>query len=282
MATLATETWTGADGAPWPAQWTRYTTAGTLDILGGKGRIVTPAGGYAGGIFAFLTGMAAAVNCDYTIQLTTPATLVESYVTFGIRATPNASQNGVYVPATGYYVELALSSGGLNMYRTTGTDKVGISGATSPLPTWSPSSTYKIRFSAVGSTIQVKVWLASGAEPTAWNNTTTDATWTGAGRMYIGASSGSAGTGVPILLSNLVVTDDGTTSTATLLPPTNLAATPISATQINLTWTAATGATSYDIERNAAIIASAVTGTSYSDTGLTSNTDYTYRIRSES
>ena len=70
--------------------------------------------------------------------------------------------------------------------------------------------------------------------------------------------------------------------------PANLTATPTSATQINLAWTAATdnvGVTSYLIERcqgagcsNFAQIATAP-ATAFSDTGLTAQTSYSYRVR---
>lgn len=63
-------------------------------------------------------------------------------------------------------------------------------------------------------------------------------------------------------------------------PPHNLAATPISTTQIDLSWTAMPGVLGYDIERNGVVIATDVVGTGYSDTGLTGGTTYTYRIRS--
>ena len=72
--------------------------------------------------------------------------------------------------------------------------------------------------------------------------------------------------------------------------PTNLTAAAISGTQINLSWTASTdnvGVTGYLIERCqgagcstfAQIAAPAGTGTTYSDTGLTAGTSYSYRVR---
>jgi chitodextrinase len=70
--------------------------------------------------------------------------------------------------------------------------------------------------------------------------------------------------------------------------PTNLTATAASGTQINLAWTGSTdnvGVTGYQIERcqgagcsNFAQIAT-VTGTTYSNTGLTGSTSYSYRVR---
>jgi hypothetical protein len=71
--------------------------------------------------------------------------------------------------------------------------------------------------------------------------------------------------------------------TAAPAAPTNLAATAGNA-QINLTWTASAGATSYNVHRSAisggsyTTIASGVTTTSYLDTGLTNGVTYYYVV----
>lgn len=62
--------------------------------------------------------------------------------------------------------------------------------------------------------------------------------------------------------------------------PTGLTATPVSATQINLAWNAVSGASGYDIERNGAVIVFDHPTNSYSNTGLSPATTYTYRVRS--
>ena len=62
--------------------------------------------------------------------------------------------------------------------------------------------------------------------------------------------------------------------------PTGLSATAISPTQINLSWTASTdnvAVTGYKIFRNSVQVGTAA-GTSYSDTGLTPSTAYTYTV----
>ena len=85
-------------------------------------------------------------------------------------------------------------------------------------------------------------------------------------------------------------TSVGTTAPDTQAPtaPSNLMATAISGSQINLTWTASTdnvGVTGYLLERcqgagctSFAQIATP-TGTAFSDTGVAANTNYSYRVR---
>lgn len=61
--------------------------------------------------------------------------------------------------------------------------------------------------------------------------------------------------------------------------PSNLAATVASSSQINLSWTAsATPGATYTVFRNGTAVSNGLTGTTYSDTGLTSSTTYSYTI----
>lgn len=63
--------------------------------------------------------------------------------------------------------------------------------------------------------------------------------------------------------------------------PTGLTGTADSMTEVTLTWNASTdniGVVGYRVFRNGTQIAEVTTGTSYSDTGLTQNTSYTYTV----
>lgn len=75
-------------------------------------------------------------------------------------------------------------------------------------------------------------------------------------------------------------TDSGSTPCHLGAPPaapTHLTATPASTSQINLAWTASSGATSYGVFRNGVKVAS-VSGTSYQDTGLQPQASYKYQV----
>ncbi len=73
-----------------------------------------------------------------------------------------------------------------------------------------------------------------------------------------------------------------------LAAPTNLGASAVSTSQINLSWTAASGASGYAIERSAngstgwAQTGTTTTATTFNDTGLTAGTTYSYRVRATS
>ena len=60
--------------------------------------------------------------------------------------------------------------------------------------------------------------------------------------------------------------------------PTNLTATAQSTSAIKLTWDAVDGAASYNVYRGGSYLTSVATGTTYSDTGLTPNTQYCYKV----
>lgn len=78
---------------------------------------------------------------------------------------------------------------------------------------------------------------------------------------------------------------DGPATTTAPAAPTGLTATAASSSQINLSWTASSGATSYNVLRATtsggpySTVATGVTTTTYSDTGLTASTTYYYVVQ---
>jgi hypothetical protein len=105
---------------------------------------------------------------------------------------------------------------------------------------------------------------SSSVSPTI--TTTYSLTCTGAG----GSSSGSA---------TVTVGTSGDTQAPTV--PTNLSATAVSSSAINLTWTASTdnvAVTGYQVFRNGTQVSTPATN-SYSDTGLAAATSYSYTVK---
>ena len=87
--------------------------------------------------------------------------------------------------------------------------------------------------------------------------------------------------GTLVAEARTTITVSSATDTTAPSTPTNLSATTISSSQINLSWTASTdnvGVTGYRIYRSGTQIATVTSGTSYSNTGLTANTTYSYTV----
>ena len=84
--------------------------------------------------------------------------------------------------------------------------------------------------------------------------------------------------------TSFVLTVSATPIPADTAPPSipaNLSASPVSSSQINLSWTTSTdnvAVTGYKVYRGGSLIASPGNTTSYSDTGLSPSTNYTYTV----
>jgi beta-mannanase/regulation of enolase protein 1 (concanavalin A-like superfamily) len=101
----------------------------------------------------------------------------------------------------------------------------------------------------------------------------------------LSVTSHNNGTGADATFSNVIIESIGTVATAPLAP-SNIVATTISSTQINLSWIDnATNETGYYVERATGtgaftqIASLGANTTSYSSTGLTASTNYAYRVR---
>ncbi len=114
------------------------------------------------------------------------------------------------------------------------------------------------------------------------NSGSTFAGWSGGGCSGTGNCSVTVTSNVTVAAS-FNLTNDSQAPTV----PTNLTATAVSSGQINLAWTASTdnvGVTGYRIYRcigsgcTPSTQIATVAGTTYSDTGLTANTIYVYRV----
>src|SRR3989454_401919 len=141
---------------------------------------------------------------------------------------------------------------------------------------------YKIERSADGGSTWATLVANTGSTATTYPDTglahTTTYTYRVSGINSIGTSSASS-------------TASATTLAVAPPSPTGLAATTVSSSQINLSWTApadngGSAITGYKIERStdggstwSTLVANTgIAGTTYSDTGLTRGTTYTYKV----
>ena len=135
------------------------------------------------------------------------------------------------------------------------------------------AATAKDQFGNVLSTQPSFTWsLANGSIGTLSSSGLYTAPSTGSGSATVTASSGAISGTAAVTVS----------SSNPPAAPTGLTASPASG-QVSLTWTASSGATSYDIYRGTSsggetLLASGVTGTSFTDSGLTNGTTYYYEV----
>jgi hypothetical protein len=241
-----------------PAANFTVVSGGTWAVTGGKYVLSAPASASSGN--GNLSVHNTVVTGDYTLTVdgnvtATSALWNDFSVVFG------------YQNSTNYYY---FSSNESNDAGTSGLFKVAAGVVTQLADTTTlitGGTIYAVKIVKTGSTYQAyrnNVLLA----------TATDSTWAsgkvGFGTLNDGASYDN-------LLVNTVAAGD-TTPPST---PTGLAGSPVSTTQINLTWTASTdnvGVTGYQVFRGAAQVGTP-TATSYSDTGLSPNTSYTYTVK---
>jgi hypothetical protein len=112
------------------------------------------------------------------------------------------------------------------------------------------------------------------AQTTATNYSDTTVT---ANTAYCYSITGSNSVGFSTPSATVCTNTPAVSAPAAPSQPLNLAAIPAATNQINLTWSAATGATGYIVNRNSSPVA-LTSATNYSDTGLAANTAYCYSI----
>jgi ribose 5-phosphate isomerase RpiB len=118
---------------------------------------------------------------------------------------------------------------------------------------------------------------------TTGNGATDDLTGlTGHGRFVrlVGTVRGTA-YGYSLFELEVYGTADSSGDTQAPTVPTGLAASAVTATTANLSWTASTdnvGVSGYDVLRDGVVVTT-VSGTQYNDSGLTANTSYQYSVR---
>lgn len=231
MALIATESWTGADGSAWPAQWTTsvINTGGAATIQGNAGRLSFPTtGNYVYGTVAQLSALSPAADFDVTLDVAF-STLDESYFYLSLRSTTDAtsggSNNGVHL---GIYPHNGVNSAGIGYaLASTNTDDGAVSGDLAA-GQWVAGVARRVRFRVVGTEVAVKFWDPASAEPSTWLYQGTDTHTSGlTGRLSVHAFGSNSQVPRYAVLDNLTLTNDGST-TGTAPAPTGTVAAALS------------------------------------------------------
>lgn len=205
MATLATETWTGTNGAAWPAQWTAV--GGTSSIQANRGRLTTPAtaAGSYGTAVRHLSGMTDATDTDVTVTVY-PTTSAFQYAF--VRICGSGAGGAAWNPSSGYQLWLVPSGGFVNaeVHKYVGGAESILDVARTTSVPWTTGGC-RVRFQRQGATVRYKVWDPASSEPTVWLSAVTDATPVGAGKVALLATSNNDGVSTTVDWDDLTVTD---------------------------------------------------------------------------
>jgi len=190
VSNLATDTFTGTNGAAWSSTWTTGSNpnqgAVTPSIQSNRGRLTTGShGGYNGGDrISRRVNITAPVDAValFSFQWTTGD---ETYPSFYIRST-NTALDG----QGGYFLSIDKGSNTWNIGRGSSYSNTDLGTAKSK--TWTTNVKYWARFGVVGTAIKARVWNDGSSEPSTWDYSVTDSNITAAGSVGITLGGGSA------------------------------------------------------------------------------------------
>ena len=185
-----------ADGAAWPAPWAagKVPATGSVTVQSEQGRLATGSavGNYssADGTSAGYTTQAADFTATFTFRRVTSV-----HVRFVARCNAQTldPQDGVIVNLNG--TSLALTQVANYNYTSI---------ATTP-KTWNTNVDYKVKVAMTGTTVQAKSWLATDAEPGAWDVSGTT-TRTAAGYLGFWAGCDAAAASQIALFDDITIT----------------------------------------------------------------------------
>jgi chitodextrinase len=201
-SSLYTDNWANPNNSPWDSAWTVSTSNGTVDTQGGAGRLAfnDVAGAYAR---AQLTGVAPRSDLDITLTYQWSSTSARSFLDVWTRGSGGWANS--YRPRNGYGVEVSSTSGSVSVLRSVNgaqTTLASVAGGQSV-----STNPQKIRLRVQGSTIQVKTWLASQPEPTAWRSTVTDTQVSADGQLFLSVNRAGVNVGAKsVTIDDLTVT----------------------------------------------------------------------------
>lgn len=198
---LITETWTGADGADWPAQWTANTGTGTgqgSDINSNRGRMQSGTTAF-GSSRRRLNAALSATDIEILVSVTT-STQAEQYPAVGFRSTTGVQGN---FQTSGYVVALlpAANPSLKLMSIAAGGSQTDLNTAAKVLA----AGKWWIRINCVGSALKARVWADGGAEPGTWDLNATSSTW-GGGYFALSILGGGDTTNDVVYWDDLTIT----------------------------------------------------------------------------
>ncbi|WP_426572092.1 hypothetical protein [Aquihabitans sp. McL0605] len=201
-AVLYTDTFTGADAAPWSG-WGTSAASGSATIASNAGRLsyTDTANAFAR---AQLTNLAAVADSSVTFSYQWSSTAAAGYL--NVYARGSGGWANAYRPRDGYGLELQSNSSTVVVRKVA----AGVVSSVRTITGAQSVSTQKqwLRLRVVGSTIQLKTWLDGQAEPAAWRSTDTDAAITAPGQLYLSLVRSSTNVGAKgVTIDDLVVSD---------------------------------------------------------------------------
>jgi hypothetical protein len=197
---VAYSQFTGTNGAAWGSEWTvgaqSASSTQTIDTNRGK-QITGAAGGYTDWMASYLNfGTVQNGTVIGTFATTNVAT--EHYGDVMFRSTDNLTSGN------GYALDFTPASSVFEIGKYVSGSYSAIAGATVSF-TYANNTVYNWKIDFSGSTLRAKIW--TGAEPTAWNITITDTTYTAAGRVGLAVYGGAAATAHTCYWDDIVVWD---------------------------------------------------------------------------
>ena len=282
-------------------------TAGNLSVFSNVASATTPAPPTAPSNLTATAASTSQINLSWTASTSTVG--LKNYIVQRCQGAGCANFAQIASPTGTTYSDTGLTSGTSYSYQVQAVDTAGnlsvfsnVASTTTPAPPTAPSnltataaSTSQINLSwtASNSTVGLKNYIVQRCQGAGCANFAQIASPTGTTYSDTGLTSGTSYSyqvqaidtaGNLSAFSNIA----SATTQAPPTAPSNLTATAASTSQINLSWTASTstvGLRNYIVQRcqgagctTFAPIASPI-GTTYSDTGLTSGTSYSYQVQ---
>lgn len=207
---VISETFTGTDGAPWPmTNWASLSNNGTREtIQSNKGQVVTGTAAFDQELLWLNQGPS---DFCLTFDLVIANKAVGGY--FQIQYRQNTSGGGGFPGGV-----LELEAGG--SYLATGS--LGAGNTSVAPPTYASGDIIHWKVRVAGPVHQVKLWINSDPEPSAWTLDALDTAptkLTGAGQMVLVTKASGAGGATTYTLDNIVLYDTPDPVIGVIPPP---------------------------------------------------------------